>query len=92
MEKNKTNIVMIGIILIVPIIFFSIIIGSTQWSDTEKNEIMQKDISLMDVWDNAFYYAVPGKKEDFDLISGGEDGDIKTPEDNINVWDIRENK
>jgi len=47
-EKNKTNIVIIAIVLIVPIIFFSIIIVSTQWFNTNENEIVQKDISEWD--------------------------------------------
>jgi len=35
---------------------------------------------------------VPERQEDFDLISGGEDGDIKTSDDNIDIWGIRANK
>lgn len=43
--------------------------------------------SATDSWDNPYYYTVtPGGANPYQLISGGEDGDFSTPEDNIDLW------
>lgn len=48
-----------------------------------------EDGKMRDGWGNTFYYApTPGRERPFDLISGGPDGDLSTPEDNISVWDV----
>ncbi|MEM9372155.1 MAG: type II secretion system protein GspG [Planctomycetota bacterium] len=43
--------------------------------------------SATDSWDNPYYYAVTqGGAKPFQLISGGRDGDLTTPDDNIDLW------
>lgn len=49
-------------------------------------EYIEEESKLKDGWKNDFYYSVPGDHGEFDLISGGSDGDINTPDDNVNVW------
>lgn len=43
--------------------------------------------NLVDGWKNPFYYAAtPNGARPYTLLSGGPDGDIETPDDNIDVW------
>jgi general secretion pathway protein G len=52
-------------------------------------EYIEDESALKDGWGNDFYYQAPGDSHDFDLISGGSDGDSNTMEDNIDIWTIR---
>lgn len=43
--------------------------------------------SLEDAWGNAYYYALtPGGANAYQLVSAGKDGDMTTPDDNIDLW------
>ena len=43
--------------------------------------------NLVDGWKNPFYYLpTPNGARPYTLLSGGPDGDIETPDDNIDVW------
>ena len=53
-------------------------------------EYIAEDSSLLDAWENKFEYASPGDERDFDLISGGPDRDVNTPEDNISIWSLKD--
>lgn len=45
--------------------------------------------SMVDAWKRPFYYRSPGLGgRAYTLLSGGPDGDISTPPDNIDVWTI----
>jgi general secretion pathway protein G len=43
--------------------------------------------SMQDAWNRPIYYRTPGLGgREYTLMSGGPDGDIGTPADNIDVW------
>jgi general secretion pathway protein G len=45
--------------------------------------------SMVDSWKRPFYFRTPGLGgREFTLLSGGPDGDLNTPADNIDVWTI----
>ncbi|MFK7882902.1 MAG: type II secretion system protein GspG [Phycisphaerales bacterium] len=46
-----------------------------------------EESSATDAWNNPYYYtSTPGGAQQYQLISGGKDGDLTTPEDNIDLW------
>ena len=53
-------------------------------------EYIEKQAGLKDGWGNKYEYSPQGDDGPFDLISGGSDGDVSSPEDNINIWKIGE--
>lgn len=45
--------------------------------------------SMVDAWKRPFYFRTPGLSgHPYSLMSGGPDGDLNTPSDNIDVWSI----
>jgi general secretion pathway protein G len=51
-------------------------------------EYVEKADGLRDGWDNELRYQCPGEHGDFDIESGGPDGNLDSTEDNINSWDL----
>lgn len=46
-----------------------------------------EESSATDAWNNPYYYAVTtGGTNAYTLISGGPDGNLTTPDDNIDLW------
>ncbi|MFH1706992.1 MAG: type II secretion system protein GspG [Planctomycetota bacterium] len=51
-------------------------------------EYVEKAEGLRDGWDNELRYSCPGENGDFDIVSGGPDGNLDTSEDNVNSWEL----